>query len=740
MATLADINATLQQQSNILERLVSVQERSELDARRSRLDLLEQARERAVGAIAGAPARAAQAVGRIGSGGSFLGGLSGSALGSLGGLTGIAALGALGMGLIDANKIKDNVETLLSIGDRYSGDGADILARIGQDGAVIIGLGALGKALSSFAVGGAFNAGVDYFASDWASNVVKNVETLLSIGANFDLSTLGGFGDAAKAAALPIFLGALGKGLTAFAVGSGATGLADGIHEFIGIGADNWAENVKRNVESLLSINIGSGVIESLGSILKGGTLAIIMGELAAGLAIFSVGSGATGIADAIHNFVGFGENWGEKVKNNIEALLSIGNLETATLANVTGVMGSLIAISAGLAVFGGGAAVSGIGQGVAELQQSLNLEEVKKGITFLVNGGGDAPNNWAQQVVENVKTLLSIGDITNVGNLGDFVGSMTSIAAGLAVFGGGAGIVAGGVAVADIVAGVRFMTGGDGPDAPPKGWVSQLKNDISNLLSIDFGNASGFKDGMVDMAAGMIAFFGSNGLNQLTGLVTDVVGVIRNLFRSDADGVRSPIDDVVDAVNKIGAVDDANIAKLGAFATGLDNLFSSFRQFGEADIGDVFTANITKMIKNVGAVLDMWPYLLNGDEWPGQRWGFGDNIDFGDGLRGFMSDSKGIEDVTQGIRQLYGALGVSPVESNISPATGNGMQATTLRDLYVENLVAERMAAGSVIINAPTDARSTTTSNSGVSLSGRLTASDLQRMLREQMLQRPGR
>lgn len=632
----------------------------------------------------------------------LLGGIGAGLGGALTGLAGVAALATLGLSLVDADKIKSNVETLLSIGDRYEGDAASIAARLGKDGAVIIGLNALGGALVKFAAGGAFNAGVDYFAGDWAENVTKNVNSILSIGDNFNLTTLKGFEDAVKAAALPAFLGALGKGLTLFALGGAATGTSDGINEFIGIGANNWAKGVKDNVETLLSINIGEGVLEKLGSVLKAGTLAIVMTELALGLGAFAVGGAATGIS----NFLNIGDdNWGETVKSNVESLLSIGNLKTATLKNVSGVMASLGAIGAGLALFGGGAAIAGVGQGVAEVQQSFSIKELKEGINFLTNGGGDGPSNWAEGLVKNVKTLLSIGDITNLKNVSEFTGAMTSIAGGLAVFGGGAAAGAVGVAIAEIIAGIRFLSGGEGEDSPPVGWVNQLKTDINNLLSIDFENAGKFAANMGLVAAGLGAFFGSQALSSVLDLGSKIIDFIGSIFTGEK--AQSPIDQIVDGVNKIGNLDDNNITKLDAFAKGLDKLFIAFRQFGEANLGDAFTKNITKMVENIAGVLSMWPYLVNGGSWddPNQTKLFGlDDVHFGMGLKKFLAAENvdDIETVDRAIRKLYDALDPS---ISISPAQVQPVPTT-----------AGAGGGGTAVIGGNQTTNNTTTNNNIVS------------------------
>ena len=130
----------------------------------------------------------------ISGGKSALGGIGGmlaGITGALGGLVklvgGSALVGLIGLtalNLIDADKIKENVTTLLSIGERYN---ENTLKTLLSDGAVIVALKTLGTALVFFAAGSAVaagvNAGIEYFGQgNWAEAVKTNVTTLLSIG------------------------------------------------------------------------------------------------------------------------------------------------------------------------------------------------------------------------------------------------------------------------------------------------------------------------------------------------------------------------------------------------------------------------------------------------------------------------------------------------------------------------------------------------------------------------------
>ena len=112
--------------------------------------------------------------------GSAFKGMGLGGLAKAGGLAALAGIAALAVGgALNGEAIKTNVEAILSIGDRYK---EDTLKTMFADGAVVVAIGSLGSALIPFAAGGALNAGVTYFAEDWASDVKDNVETLLSIG------------------------------------------------------------------------------------------------------------------------------------------------------------------------------------------------------------------------------------------------------------------------------------------------------------------------------------------------------------------------------------------------------------------------------------------------------------------------------------------------------------------------------------------------------------------------------
>ena len=130
--------------------------------------------------------------------------------------SGVAAVGQL-LGF-DAQKLKEQVLTLLSIPDGVDG-GA--LGMLGEAGAVTLALSGLGVGLAAFGVGSAITAISQFFSkADFAENVKSNVQTLLSIAKEDpDIDV--------KAAKVRNAMGSLSAGLALFSGGNFVSALAN---------------------------------------------------------------------------------------------------------------------------------------------------------------------------------------------------------------------------------------------------------------------------------------------------------------------------------------------------------------------------------------------------------------------------------------------------------------------------------------------------------------------------------
>jgi hypothetical protein len=376
-----------------------------------------------------------------GSGGSSAGGMMGGLGKMLGGAgigvgaaaVGVAAVFASSAFLIDTienmdgKKIVQNVDDLLGISKLDADEGA---------AAKVFGtLTAIGAGLMVFSAGSATaalsQAAIDKFeANGWAEQIKNNVSELLSIA---DLPGM----SAGNVTGVAATMAALGIGLLAFSAGSATGAAVKGMDEAIDhfSGGDGFASHVKKNVETLLSIDTTSA--SGVGSIV--GT----MSALSLGLLAFSVGSATSaavsGVDAAIEKFSGKG--WAEHVVHNVETLLGLSKQSFGDVAEVT----------AALTLLGGGLLAFSIGGGT-----NAALAGADKGLEVFTDTG------WAEQVVKNVKTLTAIGaEEDGLAKSAKAAGSLTLLAGGLAAFAGGtffASLAKAGDGL------VNFFVGGDSP------------------------------------------------------------------------------------------------------------------------------------------------------------------------------------------------------------------------------------------------------------------------------------
>jgi hypothetical protein len=229
----------------------------------------------------------------------------------------------------------------------------------------------------------------------------------------------------------------IGLGLAIFGAGSAIAGVSDGLKTFTGTG--NFAENIKSQVVTLMSISDELGGAASF----IGGSAAFLlaMTGIGLGLAVFGIGSGVAGLTSALADFTTGG--FAQSIKDSVITLLSISD-ELGGAANLIGKAGTfylaMSGIGLGLAVFGLGAGIAGLGTAISDFS----------------TGG------FAQTIVDNVMTLLSISD--KLGGATEFIGdsatfllAMTGIGAGLAAFGAGQGI-------GSFIEGVGKLFGGEAP------------------------------------------------------------------------------------------------------------------------------------------------------------------------------------------------------------------------------------------------------------------------------------
>ena len=457
----------------------------------------------------------------------------------------------------DADKVKQSVMTLLSIKDEFGSAGEFFK----ESGTFFLAMAGIGLGLAAFALGqglsglaGGMTETLDYFTGgNWAESIKQNVLTLLSIGdaAGGNLSFLT---DAAFFAAA---MAGLGLGLFFFAIGEGASAVGGGMSETLDyFTGGNWAESIKQNVLTLLSIGDAAG--GNLSFLTDAAFFAAAMAGLGLGLFFFAIGEASSavggGMGEALDTFTG--GNWAETIKQNVLTLLSIkdeagGNLSMFIDSAVFAA--AMAGIGLGLVAFaiGGvaGAAAAGAGEAVDKF-----------------TGG-----NWAEQIKQNVITLLSIKDSLG-GNWemlksgGAFFLTMSGIGAGLAAFAFGSGAAG----VAEAVN--KFASEEDMADRivrqvktlltlTEEGAVAEEK---ANIFSRVMGTIS---SGLMKFAGGKfvagLADAGTAFLNFLSGGESPIQEMLNIADRAaDIFAGANAIDKVGDALNKISGLkfDGSNI------------------------------------------------------------------------------------------------------------------------------------------------------------------------------------
>lgn len=386
---------------------------------------------------------------------------------------------------------------------------------------------------------------IEAFEDMDVKKIAQNVETL--VGINQTVEEKGG-NLLKDGGSLALAMTGIGIGLLALGIGSGVAG---GIDKFLD---DGWAENVKDNVATLLSINnLAGGSLNFLG---KGGGFALAMTSLGIGLAAFGIGKTVDGIGDAINKFSA-GDNFAERIKNEVETLLSI-DISKAD-GNKTKFIATMTSLGLGLAAF----AVGKAGSGVAE---AINMFE---------------DENFAKGIKDEVETLLEIPNLPNVGvDTTAFLGVMSGISAGLGAF-----------AVTKGAAGIsEFLNLGGN-------FAEGIKDEVETILSIgenaDSERTKKASAALIEISKGIGVFAGAQGLGALSGLSSSIL----NFFTGNSNPINQAL--------KLG--ENAEDVQAGADAfTDFANAISKFSNINldfdaEAFAEDLYAASKTLELALVG-------------------------------------------------------------------------------------------------------------------------------------------
>lgn len=658
------------------------------------------------------------------------------AIGSLGkALIPFAAGGALNAGVTYfaedwASHVKDNVETLLSIGDEYSGD--DALKNIATDGAVIVGLGVLGKALILFGVGAAINAGAGFFAkgTKWSEDVATNVGNILGVADDYTLAGLGILFDGVGVSAA---LGGLGIGLSSFAGGAGFSQFADN--------GTQWSTDVAANVKTLLSIS--DGPMENIGNLVESALFVPAMTGLMAGLVAFSIGQLAASATAAITQFSTTG-SWAKDIKDNVKTLLSIsddldqnslqmlgnsllfapamaglalgiGAFSAGTIAG-TGAKGftrftntstwaqdikdNVITLLSIKDELGGSAAFIGQSAIFLGAMAGLGLGMAALGAGAVVSGGADMladwftdSGDWSQTVVDNVKTLLSITQLPGIGaDTVGFIGVMAGIAGGLLAF------ATAGTATSVMDALSDWMSPGEGR----QNWTEEVKNNVQNILSIvENPNAveksNNFVTAMGKISGGLLAFAGT----EFVGTLTAAGQGILSFFT----GAESPFSQIMKVA------DEAENLEKGANA--VDSLTGSIEKLGMLNF-DGSSINMSAFAEDLAASVPVIEAAIMGGTIT--KFGPFNDLDF----EGLASPTIDYDGAISNISRLRLALRPDPIIVQSAQTSGPAGAGTTIIAPSDSSVRTSNVTPLSVSVPSALDANDPNLRRRPMSLSGR--------------------
>ena len=714
--TLTEINNTLismvDEQRETKSVMQSIADKITASAERDEKARLKFLNNKGSGASAGNIRSAAPSAAGGNSGGllgGMLGGLGGKMLGGAAGIAGLGlALPAFFGGLIAGDAAMKWLDVSMDFGKlKEAAIGfTNIILEMDPKALVVLGgmmgisavggtkaakgLGAMGFAISAFlggllagdlvfsgvkALGGDLNFDGMKSALGGFSGMIMSMkpEAITVMGALMGISALAGIKGDGKSAA--IALGAMGIGITAFL---GGLLLGDQLIE----GASALGMSMDfGGMKSILT-----GFSDSIGALTPAAATALV-GILGAATGLAVVGKGPKSAANIAANMTGIG-------------------------AGIAGFMTGLAAGDAGITWLQKTAGADGSG-----LKSAFSMFNDSMGVL-------DEKSVKALAVIVGVSTaagLLAGGALGVRGALG-IAAIMTGVGAGIS--GLFIGLAAGGKIV-DVIN--KLPTGGDGFVS-----VMRMFNDsilaitpdaIGRLVEISNKKIGG---GLLSLGAGMAAFFGSKGLGEIGNIYSNakaaIQGAVNFIFGTNfGEGEdKGAISQIIRALEPIKTVDQSLIEKMGSFGDAINDFAMAFQNLSNLS-GEKASSNLSKMVKDLGGVLSMWPHLTgdNPEPFDPRGWkAFGkDKIDFGGGLKNIKPEN--IEMVSEGVNKLRIALGVNG-ESGVKRSGGTLTESTSelmqqdemLRHLKDIRDGINRMAGGNVSMN---DNSTTVTNNSGI-------------------------
>jgi hypothetical protein len=437
---------------------------------------------------------------------------------------------------------------------------------------------------------------------------------------------------------------------------------------------------------------IGAGMIALFGGLLVGETLSEGASVLGANLDFTNIKTMFAGFSDSIGAL-------DEKAITTLGVLLSAGGVFGAVTGKATKakVVAGAGAIGASISAFFAGFALGD----VAIDKMASDGSAIKK----VVKNFGDAISSLDGTALTVLGSLIGAGGI---------LGALTVATGGAAaaVF---AGIPAIGASIAGFfvafegLAAVANIVGLDGSHT--KTLMANFALAINELTGINIGNAEAIGNGLSSLSAGMAAFFAAEALGKTVSFFEGIGDKFKKGWNwifgiEETEASKSPFAKMVEGLEPLNDLDPNLITQMDTFGGAINRFVTSFSAIQDLDSRKAST-NLTKMITDIGGVIGLLDPLINGgrvtdgtENWLSELLGTGRGVigNFGGGLKSL--DMTKLNELSTGVNALRTALGVTTEPSGfVTSEVASGGMGNRLENLYVENLVAERMAASNIVV-----------------------------------------
>jgi len=506
---------------------------------------------------------------------------------------------------------------------------------------------------------------------------------------------LGGVGAALKGG---IGIAAIGAGIAAFFTALGAGDMA--LEKMKATG--EWLSGFMGQISGAIAVMIKDGSATALAGVFAAGALfGMVTGPRGKLKSIFGIVAIGAGIA-AFFTALGVGDALLGEMKSTGEWLSKF-------MENISGAIGVMIESNTGFVAAGlfGASALFGFFSPGGTAKAAFGIAIIGAGIAafFTALGAGDmllakmkTTGEWLGQFMKNIAGAMGefsgpagaviLGLIATGGIFGT---AMIGPTVGIAAIGVAIGLFFAGIAVGDKLINLLNQIGNN--TEPGSGFRDLMKNtakgishfgDIDNLDPTKMENLG---KALPKLLGAIATFVTAQALTTLSNIGLEALKlpfeIIDYIFGTEsANRVgEGPIAKMVKGMEPLKKLKLEDISKLENFALALDRFFESFKKLANFNITGNFTANLSKVMDDLGAALVYLPALVNGGSIEdddanafsrGLNRLLGSNFrekNFGGGLKKLIEEGQGdLAILQQGVVTLRSALNGGGVQPNINP------------------------------------------------------------------------